>query len=27
MRMWTIRLLYLAGVSPMRLARMYSDVR
>ncbi len=26
-RMWTIRLLYLAGVSPMRLARMYSDVR
>jgi rSAM/selenodomain-associated transferase 2 len=27
MRMWTIRLLYLAGVSPVRLARMYSDVR
>jgi rSAM/selenodomain-associated transferase 2 len=27
MRMWTIRLLYLVGVSPMRLARMYSDVR
>ena len=27
LRMWTIRLLYLAGVSPIRLARMYSDVR
>lgn len=27
MRMWTIRLLYLSGVSPVRLARMYSDVR
>ena len=27
LRMWTIRSLYLAGVSPMRLARMYSDVR
>jgi rSAM/selenodomain-associated transferase 2 len=27
MRMWTIRSLYLAGVSPTRLARMYSDVR
>ncbi len=27
MRMWTIRLLYLVVVSPMRLARMYSDVR
>ena len=27
LRMWTIRLLYLAGVSPMRLARMYSNVR
>ena len=27
LRMWTIRLLYLAGVSPMRLARMYADVR
>lgn len=27
LRMWTIRLLYLAGVSPVRLARMYSDVR
>jgi rSAM/selenodomain-associated transferase 2 len=27
MRMWTIRLLYLGGVSPVRLARMYSDVR
>ena len=26
-RMWTIRLLYLAGVSPVRLARMYSNVR
>jgi len=26
-RMWTIRSLYLAGVSPARLARMYSDVR
>ncbi len=26
-RMWTIRLLYLAGVSPMRLTRMYIDVR
>jgi len=26
-RMWTIRALYLAGVSPTRLARMYSDVR
>jgi rSAM/selenodomain-associated transferase 2 len=26
-RMWTIRLLYLAGVSPSRLSRMYSDVR
>jgi hypothetical protein len=27
MRMWTIRVLYLAGVSPVRLARLYSDVR
>jgi len=27
LRMWTIRALYLAGVSPARLARMYSDVR
>jgi rSAM/selenodomain-associated transferase 2 len=27
LRMWTIRSLYLAGVSPARLARMYSDVR
>ncbi len=27
LRMWTIRLLYLAGVSPVRLARMYSNVR
>jgi rSAM/selenodomain-associated transferase 2 len=27
LRMWTIRALYLAGVSPIRLARMYSDVR
>lgn len=27
LRMWTIRLLYLSGVSPVRLARMYSDVR
>ena len=27
LRMWTIRLLYLAGVSPTRLARMYADVR
>jgi rSAM/selenodomain-associated transferase 2 len=27
LRMWTIRALYLAGVSPTRLARMYSDVR
>jgi rSAM/selenodomain-associated transferase 2 len=26
-RMWTIRLLYLAGVAPARLAAMYSDVR
>ena len=26
-RMWMIRLLYLAGVSPTRLARMYSNVR
>jgi rSAM/selenodomain-associated transferase 2 len=26
-RMWTIRLLYLAGVSPVRLSRLYSDVR
>jgi len=26
-RMWTIRLLYLAGLSPTRLARMYSNVR
>jgi rSAM/selenodomain-associated transferase 2 len=26
-RMWTIRLLYLAGVSPARLARMYSNIR
>lgn len=26
-RMWTIRALYLMGVSPARLARMYSDVR
>jgi rSAM/selenodomain-associated transferase 2 len=27
LRMWTIRLLYLAGMSPARLARMYADVR
>ena len=27
LRMWTIRMLYLSGVSPMRLARRYSDVR
>jgi rSAM/selenodomain-associated transferase 2 len=27
LRMWTIRLLYLAGVSPIRLARMYPDAR
>jgi rSAM/selenodomain-associated transferase 2 len=27
LRMWTIRALYLAGMSPERLARMYSDVR
>jgi rSAM/selenodomain-associated transferase 2 len=27
LKMWTIRLLYLAGVPPARLARMYSDVR
>jgi rSAM/selenodomain-associated transferase 2 len=27
LRMWTIRLLYLAGVSPVRLERMYSNVR
>ena len=27
LRMWTIRLLYLAGVAPIRLARMYRDVR
>ena len=27
LRMWTIRLLYLAGVSPARLKRMYSDTR
>jgi rSAM/selenodomain-associated transferase 2 len=27
LKMWTIRLLYLAGVSPARLVRMYSDVR
>ncbi len=27
LRMWTIRSLYLMGVSPLRLARMYSDVR
>jgi len=27
LRMWTIRLLYLAGVPPVRLVRMYSDVR
>jgi len=27
LRMWIIRSLYLAGVSPVRLARMYSDVR
>jgi rSAM/selenodomain-associated transferase 2 len=27
LKMWTIRLLYLAGVSPTRLVRMYSDVR
>ena len=27
LRMWTIRSLYLAGVSPARLARMYSEVR
>jgi rSAM/selenodomain-associated transferase 2 len=26
-RMWTIRLLYLAGVSPVHLSRLYSDVR
>ena len=27
LRMWTIRLLFLVGVSPQRLSRMYSDVR
>lgn len=27
LRMWTIRVLYLAGMSPTRLARMYADVR
>lgn len=27
LRMWTIRLLYLAGVSPSRLRRWYADVR
>ncbi len=27
LRMWTIRSLYLMGVSPVRLARRYSDVR
>ncbi|HSR58418.1 MAG TPA: hypothetical protein VLL57_09515, partial [Candidatus Binataceae bacterium] len=27
LRMWTIRLLYLIGVAPARLASMYSDVR
>jgi rSAM/selenodomain-associated transferase 2 len=27
LRMWTIRALYLIGVSPVRLAHMYSDVR
>jgi rSAM/selenodomain-associated transferase 2 len=27
LKMWTIRLLYLAGVSPARLVRMYSNVR
>lgn len=27
LRMWTIRLLYLLGVSPHRLSRMYSEVR
>ncbi len=27
LRMWTIRALYLMGVSPVHLARMYSDVR
>ncbi|HUA35883.1 MAG TPA: TIGR04283 family arsenosugar biosynthesis glycosyltransferase [Candidatus Binataceae bacterium] len=27
LRMWTIRLLYLSGVSPARLKRMYSDTR
>ena len=27
LRMWTIRLLYLMGVSPHRLSRMYSDIR
>jgi len=27
LRMWSIRLLYLAGVSPSRLSRLYSDVR
>src|SRR5262249_13762762 len=27
LRMWTIRALYLAGVSPMRLAQMYADIR
>jgi hypothetical protein len=27
LKMWTIRSLYLMGVSPLRLARMYSDVR
>ena len=27
LKMWMIRSLYLAGVSPARLARMYSDVR
>ena len=27
LRMWTVRSLYLMGVSPARLARIYSDVR
>ncbi len=27
LRMWTIRLVYLAGVSPSRLRRWYADVR
>ena len=27
LRMWTIRALYLTGIAPTRLARMYSDVR